>query len=226
MAFLQQQQRGTVDGPRIDALAFVEIGTRLHGQQEAILEQRAGFEFGTGNGQGRQDDIELALQQLADQRLRQRLAQLQLDMRMTAGQRRQDARQEIRRDGGDDAEAERSAHHLAGMPAVVEEIPCLGQDALRPAGDLPPFRCQADAGGTALHQGDAKDRLQLAHLHGQGRLRHGHSFGGTAEMQVAGKRIEIAQLSKRDHRHWISLSPTAFNTIDADQTGRRRFNSP
>ncbi len=85
------------------------------------------------------------------------------------------------------------------MRRVVRQIANVGQHPRRPARDLPSAVGEHHALAAALDELEAERLLELLHLHGQGRLRHGALLGRPAEMPGAGHGVEILELLEGDH---------------------------
>ena len=129
-------------------------------------------------------------------------------------QHRQQMRQHIGRDRRDDAEFQRAGQHRAAMTREILEIARPRSGSARRGGRSPtPVSVSATSLRPPLHQCDPEIALQVLDLHGQGRLADGAGLGGAAEMPVSGERIEIAELSERDHADKIILSLILINTI-------------
>ena len=72
---------------------------------------------------------------------------------------------------------------------------CFGKDAYSLRDDLLANRCDAYF-GTAFEDRHTEFILELLHCHRQGRLRDKTFFCGAAEMQLAGKDNDVAQVGK------------------------------
>ena len=151
------------------------------------------------DGQREQQHVERAFVQLMQQLLRLRLADVQVERGILPAQHRQQRRQQVGRDRGDDAEVQRARQLARPLAREVAEVAHLGEDAGRPLRDLPPLGGQPHALGPALQQLQAQLALQLLDLHRQGRLGDGAMLGRPAEVAEAGDGIEVAQLLERGH---------------------------
>ena len=86
------------------------------------------------------------------------------------------------------------------LARVIRQFPHLIQDRLRPRGDFLAGEGQRNEVSPALDELHAEFPLQFLDLHGKGRLRDGALIGRQAEMLHARQRLEISELSERDHR--------------------------
>ena len=145
---------------------------------------RIALDLGVVDRQRQHDDVERAAVQLLDQHMRLRLAQLDAQVRIAALQHRQDFRQHIGRDRGDDAELHAPGQQPAAMEREIREVAGRGQHPLGALRHLDADVGQGDLARPPLDQRHAELRLQLLDLHGQRRLRHRAGLGGLAEMPV------------------------------------------
>ena len=166
--------------------------------------------------QRQQEEVERAVDQLGDQLLGVRLAQVQVELRVLVAQQRQQRGQHVGGDGRDDAELDGGGERLARLAGEVRDVAHLLQDAVAAAGDLASRVCQARAFRAPLHELDAEVPLHLLDLHGEGRLRHGAVRGRLAEVAEAGNRVQIAQLFDRDHCDQFFLSGSQYIQIRLD----------
>ena len=86
-----------------------------------------------------------------------------------------------------------------------------GENGADPLGQRLPQARRPDLPRAALEQGRAEFLLELLDLLGQGRLRDRASRRRAPEVAVTGKRVEIAQLTKREVKHKLSLSARSKN---------------
>ena len=121
-------------------------------------------------------------------------------------QRRQQPRQHIGRERRDDAEPERAGQQAGAMPGEILKIAGGAEDPLGALRHLGPDLGQDRLAGAPLDQRDPEILLELLDLHRQGRLAHGAGLRRPPEMAVLGQRIEIAELSERQHIDKIILS--------------------
>ncbi len=105
-------------------------------QQEAVVEQRRGLDAGMLDGKREEHDVELAVDQFVEQLLRLRLAQMQIEIGIGGADQRQKLRQQIGRDGGNGAEAQRAGEAAGELARAVDEVVDVGEHAGGALGDL------------------------------------------------------------------------------------------
>jgi hypothetical protein len=199
MALLQQDQPLRVDIVGTHAECFWPRIVGRHREQKLIIEQPDGLDLDLRHRQRQHHDVERSPQQLFDQDLGLRFPQLQAQLRVALLQRRQNPRQHIGRERGDDPERQPSVEHAAAVTRQVDEIAGRREDALAALGHLEADLGQRDLPRAPLHQLHAEEPLQVADLHGQGGLRDRAGLGRPAEMGVLGQGSEISQLPQGDH---------------------------
>ena len=102
--------------------------------------------------------------------------------------------------------------HVA-VAREVDQIAGGGEHLFGALGDFHADIGERDLVRAALDQLDADLALQLAHLHGQRRLRDRAILCGPAEMPVVSERGQITQLAQSDHADKLDLS-TVPNQYD------------
>ena len=102
------------------------------------------------------------------------------------------------------------------MAGEIDQVAGGSQHVFAAAYDLLADLRQSDVAGPPLDQFDAEPLLEIANLHGQGRLGDRAGFRCPSEMPVLGQGIEIAKLPQRDHIDKIILSTMSGNTIRPD----------
>ena len=172
---------------------------RLGGEDEPVVEQMEGLDFGVVDRQGDEDEVECAGHQLAHQVRGQRLAQLQAERGEAPLQLGQRRRQQVRRDRRDGAELQHPRQHPFLMLGVVHEIAHRGENGARAPGDFLALLGKLDARLAPLDQAHAELVLELLDLHAEGRLADGAGFRRMAEMPGFRQQFEIAQLPQGHH---------------------------
>jgi len=127
-------------------------------------------------------------------------------------QNRHQAREQIRPDGVDRADAQRTGERVPRLLGdalhalqLVEHAPCLFDDAFADRRDR-------NLGLAALEQGHAQLVLELLHRHAQGRLADEAGLGGAPEMMFARQCHDIAEFGER-HGVWILPDADACRVI-------------
>ncbi len=196
MAFLQQDQPVLVDVRGGNAPA---LRTRLvcrHRQQERILEQTAASQDpASSTGSASITTSSAPRASFIEQNLGLGFPQLQPQIGMALLQDWQDLRQQIGRDGRNDAEAERAGQEAAAVAGDVDQIARRRQQLRASSHHLGADLGEHNLVTTALHQRDAQKLLQIADLHGQCRLGDRAGVRRTAEMAVFRRRFQVAQLT-------------------------------
>jgi hypothetical protein len=149
-----------------------------------VVEQRHGFEIRLRDRQRQHDDVEVSAGELVDQHAGLRLAQFDLQLRILLLQFRQHARQDIRREGRNDAEREFARQDRAAVPGEVDEIARRREQLAAARHDLVPDFRQHDLARAPLDQLRGQLLLELADLHGQRRLGDGTRRRGPAKMPL------------------------------------------
>ena len=149
---------------------------------------------GVGTGQRQHDDVERAAGQLFQQEFGLGFPQFDAQFRVAALQRRQDFRQHVGCERGDDAQGQCAHQGVAAVAGEIDEVASGRQNVLAPPHDLGADLCQHDLAGPALDQFDTQTLLKIANLHGQRRLGDRAGLRGAAEVPVLGQGIEIAEL--------------------------------
>ncbi len=198
---LEEKQALVLDQLLGGADAARELLALRHGENEAVLEERHVLEIGMLHGKREEQDIELAFEQLAGERLRLRLAHVQLELGIGLAEKRQQRRKHVGRDRGDDAQAQGARQHAARVMGKGNEVADVAQDARGARGDLEALVGELDTGAGALDEHETEALLELVYLHRERRLRHRAGIGRTAKVQLAGERIEVSQLLEGHVRH-------------------------
>ena len=181
--------------------------------------------------QRQQQQVELPADKLPDERLRLRLADVQLELGVLFAQDRQQRWQQIGRDGGNDAEPERTREQLSAMAGILGEVTGGSEHALGTPRHLGADIRERHGSGTPLDKLGAESLLELTDLHGERRLRHGALLRGPAEMKIPRKGVEVAELPECHHADkvilWlISIKPIRLywlkQPLCARSTDRRR----
>ena len=157
------------------------VGGR-HRQQERIVEQAHGFDVRLGNRQGQHDHVEHAAREFAQQHLRLRLAQLDLQVGKAALQVGQDTRKHVGSERRNDAQRQAAGQHLAAVAGVVHEVARRGEDLIAAACDFAADVGEHHLARAPLDELDAEHLFQIANLHGERRLGDSAGLGGPAEM--------------------------------------------
>ena len=135
---------------------------------------------------------------------------------MAAMEERENFRQHIGSQRGDDADLQPPDEQPFAVPRDIDDVARRGQDALGAPRHLGAGLGERDLARPPLHQLDAEGPLQVADLHRQGRLRDRAGLGGAAEMPVLRQGGEIVQLPQGDHSNKLILSYVRGNTIGPD----------
>ena len=121
------------------------------------------------------------------------------------GQHRQQARQEIGRDGGDHADPQALAEQAGAAVGKAFEFMHLGEDAAHPLGDEFAVGGEEHAGRLAAEQRGLHLALHLGDLPRQGRLADIEALRRTSEMPGFDEGLEIADLPECDHARSLIL---------------------
>jgi hypothetical protein len=114
-----------------------------------------------------------------------------------APQRRKQLRQQVGRDGGDRAEAQRPGQRARRRPGRLREVRGRGQQLLRTRDDVLPDRGEPHVAVVALDELHAQQRLQLLDPGRQRGLGDELGFGGDAEVQALGELDQVGELAQR-----------------------------
>ena len=118
---------------------------------------------------------------------------------MAKMQERQQFGQQVRPKRWNDAELQLAFEQLAAMAGEINKVAGGGQHLVASLGHQHADFRQRRAARPAFDKLDVKLLLQFANLHGERRLSDRAGLCGAAEMPVARRRLEIAQLAKCDH---------------------------
>jgi hypothetical protein len=120
------------------AVVFEEIGgcgslrrqppRRWQRQHERVLEKDLRLDLGMLDRQSQEQRIQAARDETFDQILGLGFAQMQIEGRMLGSERRQELRQNIRRDGGYDAELQPAGENACAVAGVVGKVADAGED--------------------------------------------------------------------------------------------------
>jgi hypothetical protein len=164
------------------------------------------LDIGVVDRQRHDNEIEIAGHQFVHEICRHGLAELEAEPGKAPLQLRQRRGQEIGRDRRDGAELQHARQHPFLMLGVVEEVAHRGEDGAGAPRDLLALLGQFDARFAALDQAHLELVLELLDLHAHGGLADSASLGGVTEMAGFRQRVEVTELSKRDHGDKASLS--------------------
>ena len=215
MALLKQQQPHFPQHLDIGHGLFRILGGP--DQHEVFPEQRHLREGGFRHRQGDDGGIKPAFGHLADELRRQRLADMNVEPRMQAGEMADESGQQIGRDGRDDAKPEPARHELLRGTGEVAQFIDRAQDVPDARGKRLAKAGEAHLAGAPLEQRGSQRVLQIADLQRQGGLRHGASFRRPAEMPVKCQGLEIAELAQGQIVHRKYLSVQSENTTIANR---------
>ena len=115
-----------------------------------------------------------------------------LEVGIAPGELGHEPRQEIGRDGGNEAEPQRPGEPLVRCARQIAELVHGTQDVPDPACQRLSERGEADASGAALEQRCPEHRFQLTDAGGQSRLRDRAGPRRTPEMALLDQRLEVA----------------------------------
>jgi hypothetical protein len=194
---LQQQQVAGGD-PADDGVLPADRGVvRARDERERVAEQLTDVQVAGVEGQGDQRDVQAARAQPLEQVPRHVLAQVELQLGMGPPQRRQHAGQQVGRDGGDGAEAQRPAERTRRLAGGLGEVGRARQQVARPRHHVLAHRGQPHVAPVALDELDVEQPLQLLDPRRQRRLGDELGLGGGAEVQALGQLHQVGELAKR-----------------------------
>jgi hypothetical protein len=177
------------------------------GRTSTNSSSNSGFQQrGLGHRQRHDGDVQARFQHILDQALGHGLARLRVEAGELAPQRLNQARQQIGRDGGDDADAQGAGQAVAIGAGQIAQLVHGAQDVAGAGGELMAKRGQPDLARAAFDQGRADQAFQLLDLHRQRGLGDRAILGRAAEMAGPGKGLEVAQLFHGQGLHQVSLS--------------------
>ena len=127
------------------------------------------------------------------------LAQEELELRSLGAQAGEEAREQERGDGRDDAHAQVSAKRLAGRLGDGGQFLSLAQHPVRLFHDTVAERGEADNPAGALDQGHADQRFQLPDAGRKCGLGHETCLRRPSEMSLLLQRHQILKLFQRWH---------------------------
>ena len=116
---------------------------------------------------------------------------------MLLAQGGQECRKEIRGDGGDDPEPERSGPGPGQVAGQVLQLVGLAQAGPGALEDLLPCGGDVDVAAIPIEEAHAESFLQLADLRTQGGLGYVAGLGGPPEVAVLGDRDRVFELPQR-----------------------------
>src|SRR5690606_21998413 len=196
MAVLQQQQallgqlvQGHVRAPRKRVLPG-------HRQHERLLEQELCAQLVVVHRQGQDRRVQLALAQARQQLVALLLHQRQFQVREALEHARHHVRQQVRRQGGEDAQPHRARFRVLAAACRFLHLLDLGDDAAGAFGGLAPGGREHHLARRAFHQRHAQLVLQLADLGGQGRLADVAGRGRAAEVLVIGQGHQVFEVAQ------------------------------
>jgi hypothetical protein len=170
---------------------FVLFGKR---GQEAFRKKRKGLEVVAADGQSQNGKIDGAGAETVEQDGSNFLGDGELDLGKFTGERSEQRRKEIGRDGGNDADGQRTADRLLTLDDItfgggefVEDRTSARQEGFAEFG-------KADGTAKAVEQASAKFVFQLENLLGERRLRDVALLGRAGEGVGVGDSTEVAKL--------------------------------
>ena len=116
---------------------------------------------------------------------------------MGAPQRGEHARQQVGRDGGDGAEAQRPGQGARRRAGRLRQVRGRGQQLLGARDDVLADRGQPHVAVVALDELHAQQRLELLDPGGQRGLGDELRLGGDAEVQALGELHQVGELAQR-----------------------------
>ena len=166
------------------------------GEQERLLEQRLRVQLVVVQGQREQRGIQLALAQALQEHVALFLDQQQFKLREALAQLRHHVRQQVRAQGGEHAQPQRSGFRIHAAPRGFLHFVDLGHDPSRALHHVLPGGGQHHLARRAFHQRDAQFVLQLPDLGGQRRLADEAGIRRLAEVAQVGQRNEVLQVAQ------------------------------
>ena len=140
--------------------------------------------------------VEVSVSQQGKKRCRLRFRQLQGELRERPSDGRQYLRQQVGRDGGDDAEPQLAAERVAMLLGDLHEFVRIAQHARGLGDDGLSHRRQHHPAVAPLDQRHAESLFQLLDLGGQGRLADKTGVGGAAEVTMLGNRHQVLKIAQ------------------------------
>ena len=116
---------------------------------------------------------------------------------MAAAHARQRAREQIGRDGRDHAESQRPGQRALERDRRLDEPARLGEHGARAPHHFRAGRREQHAATVALEQAQVEQRLELADLRGEARLRDTARARGAVEAAEIGDRDQVLELAQR-----------------------------
>lgn len=165
-------------------------------QDEVLVEEREFGQAGDAERGGEQQQVQAPGEQALDQGGGLLLVDLEFQLRVGGADQAQDGRQQVGRDGGDDAEADGAGEGGADRLGLLQQRADLGEDGLGARGEAFSGGGEEDPAGGPLQQGDAEDLLQGGDGAGERGLAHPEGGGRVPEVQVLGDGGEGPELGE------------------------------
>lgn len=194
MPLVEQQQPQLAQGLARDALAAPEPVVERRDEHEVLVEQGQFGDAGHPERHGEKQQIEPPRREPFEQGRRLLLVDLEVQVRVLLVDEAQDGRQEVGRDGGDDAEAERSRERRPYRLGLLHQRAHLVEHGLRAHREPLTLGREQYLAGSAFEQGHAEGLLQGGHGAGERGLAHADRGGGVPEVQMLGDGGEGPQL--------------------------------
>jgi hypothetical protein len=166
---------------------------RKRGEQ-AFGEERNGVELVAANGQSEEGDIHGAGAEALQQDGSDFFDDSDLDLRKLAHEEGEMRRKEIGRDGGNDADRERTADGILALPDVALGGLEFAEDSAGAGKKCLAEICKADGAAKAVEQACAELGFEFEDLLGKGRLGDVGLFGRAAEGAGFGNGAEVPEL--------------------------------
>ena len=162
-------------------------------QDELLTEQGTRLQARVSDGHGDEDRIQLASLQHRNQQLGLLLGEQQLEIREVPPDLREDIRQQIGAQGGEDTQPQLCQCARCLLGDHVDRFGA-GQGLARLLSHPLPDRGQHERRGDTVDQDDAELFFEFADLYGQGRLRDPAGGGRCAETPLPGHRHEVLKV--------------------------------
>ena len=214
VALLEQEHRLAVQVALCEDLPRGEGVVRGAGEDEGVAEELQLGRAAQVHVEGEQEQVELARVEPLDDAVGLVLVEQEDQLRVGLPHGLHHGREQVRRDGGDHAEAQAPGEGFALRARRVQELVRGGEDRARLGGQLEARAGRHHPARVPLEQLHAQQGLQLLELGAERRLGDAARLGRLAEVQVLGDGDEVLELADggsfhgdRVGAHWPSRSP-------------------
>jgi len=165
MTVVEQENLVALELAHLETLFPSERVSVRKGDDEGIFTDDGVRKMATEVGHEHEDAcVDLAFAQLRKDVFGFLLSKRESEFGIRCSSRRRDLGQQVRRNGGNDADAKCSLEGIALAPGGIEKISELDEDATRTHHDLLACGCHEDAAMIALEESDAEDVFELLDL--------------------------------------------------------------